>query len=704
MIIEFGNAFAFAAYAALGLFVWLAAAGVAGTAWLLVTACAGCLWAASTALVPLAGEHGHLIAAVASVADVLRTASWLFVLLELLWWTRSISGAQRYRHPAVVALAALSLVSALAATGDGILAVLHAGKVDAMARLGFAVFGLLLIDNVLRQSDEAARWSGKHLLIGVGGFFCYDLFFFAQTIMLSEVDPMLLAARPLVDAATVPLVLISLARLRRCRHVSQRPATQALVVHTTTLLGAGIYLLCMALLGYLLKETSLAWGPAMQITLLFGALLLLATILASRQVQVWLRLTISRNYLPLMYDYRREWLRFIDTMSASGGGMGGGNLHERAIRAVADIFECTSGALFLHGRGGVFMLAQRWNWASAAGMVSLPDGLVARLLDDGKALDLGALGDDTLAHLEAVDRPWLVVPLATGDGILGAILLGRPRVPRRLTWEDEELLAVLSVQLGGYIAEQQAAQALAEAKRFEQVNKGVTFIAHDLKNLVSQLCLIVQHADRHADDPEFRRDLIATVRHSVEKMRLMLQRINEQRADGARAGGVVDLCALVRGTIDIKRALFPTVTIETMDGRLPVHVEPLGFSAVIENLLQNAFEAAGPGVPVRIRCVRAGPCALLEIRDEGPGMTESFVRSRLHTPFVSGKPGGYGIGLYQSRDLVEQSGGRLAIDSRPGAGTTVQIELPLSETTDDASHDQHERADDHRTRSAADRR
>ena len=705
------------------------APGIAGAGWLLVAAAAGCLGAAACAVVPLFGEPAVLTA---RLAEPLRLAGWTLALLSLLWRVRGRCGLVRHHHPLVLGVGALTVVplAVLLASHLGVdpARAVAAVKPEVMARLILDVVALMIADNVFRQSSEAMQWACKHLLIGIGGILCYDLFVSAQALMLPSVEPMLSAARPLVDGLAVPLMVVSLARLKHQAPTPDRlgrsaAASPALIVHSTMLLGSGLYLSCVAVFGYLLRETGLPSGPALQVALLVGALLLMVTLLASRQARLWVRLVISRNYLPLMHDYRREWLRFIATMSASSSDRD--DLHDRVIRAVADIFECTSGALFLRGPDDVFTLRDGWNWPSTASITSLPDAVAARLLTTGKTVELAgqAAGPEDEQRLATRAELWLVVPLAVGKTVLGAVLLGRPRVPRRLTWEDEELLVVLSVQLGSYIAEQQATQALVEARRFERVSKGVTFIAHDLKNLVSQLHLIIRQADLHADDPDFRRDLIATVQHSVEKMRLMLQRLNDHRAEEQRGEGQqvepVDLAALVRGTIDLKQRLFPTVTITGLEAGLRVAVEPLAFSAVLENLLQNAFEAAGPAVPVRISCLRDGDRARLEIRDAGPGMAEAFVRTRLATPFHPGKPGGYGLGLYQSRDLVEQAGGHFTVDSRPGAGTTIQIDLPLApqpcallsaslpslaSTSREASNGQHLRPDPRRTGSAADRR
>jgi signal transduction histidine kinase len=99
------------------------------------------------------------------------------------------------------------------------------------------------------------------------------------------------------------------------------------------------------------------------------------------------------------------------------------------------------------------------------------------------------------------------------------------------------------------------------------------------------------------------------------------------------------------------------------------------------NLLANAAQAMPPGRPdneVRITATADGEQAVVEIRDNGVGMTDE-VRQRLFEPFFTTKgPGkGTGLGLVISRDIVRDHGGRLDVDSRPGAGTTVRVTLPV---------------------------
>jgi signal transduction histidine kinase len=70
--------------------------------------------------------------------------------------------------------------------------------------------------------------------------------------------------------------------------------------------------------------------------------------------------------------------------------------------------------------------------------------------------------------------------------------------------------------------------------------------------------------------------------------------------------------------------------------------------------------------------------AVVEVIDSGPGMSTEFIRTRLFKPFNSSKPGGFGIGAFEARELVRAMGGRLDVDSREGLGTRFRVRLPLA--------------------------
>jgi signal transduction histidine kinase len=70
---------------------------------------------------------------------------------------------------------------------------------------------------------------------------------------------------------------------------------------------------------------------------------------------------------------------------------------------------------------------------------------------------------------------------------------------------------------------------------------------------------------------------------------------------------------------------------------------------------------------------------VLEVADNGTGMTPEFIRERLFKPFNTTKPGGMGIGTYESQQYIQSIGGRIEVDSTPEAGTRFRVLLRAAE-------------------------
>src|SRR5262249_62185716 len=171
---------------------------------------------------------------------------------------------------------------------------------------------------------------------------------------------------------------------------------------------------------------------------------------------------------------------------------------------------------------------------------------------------------DVGAWLQAVGDSWFLLSLRSRSEVVGAIVLAQPRARRQLTWEDKDLLGILSIHIASYVVEDQVTRSLASAQRFEQVGKRFTFIAHDLKNLVSQLTLVLHHAEQHGANPQFQRDALATVKGSVAKMQRMLVRLRETESPdvpdnavelGRAISDVVDATRQARGRITMQSPL-----------------------------------------------------------------------------------------------------------------------------------------------------
>jgi putative PEP-CTERM system histidine kinase len=219
-------------------------------------------------------------------------------------------------------------------------------------------------------------------------------------------------------------------------------------------------------------------------------------------------------------------------------------------------------------------------------------------------------------------------------------------------------------------------EALANAQRFEEFNRRFAFILHDIKNLVSQLSLVARNAERHADNPDFRADMVATLQASVGKMNDLLARLAPHAQARVQNLEPLPLRPIVTAAIAAKRRDRDVQLLG--DASLTARVDAAALEQAVGHLLQNALDAS-TDAPVTVRVEAAGNTVSVAISDKGVGMDGEFVRKRLFQPFVSTKAGGFGIGAFEARSLIAAMGGRIAVDSRPGAGTTFTIQLQAAE-------------------------
>ncbi|RME62799.1 MAG: PEP-CTERM system histidine kinase PrsK, partial [Alphaproteobacteria bacterium] len=449
-----------------------------------------------------------------------------------------------------------------------------------------------------------------------------------------------------------------------------------------SLLATGAYLLLMAAAGYYLREFGGDWGTLLQVGFLAAALILLLVLAFSGRVRSQFRVFFTKHFFSYRYDYREVWLRFIRTVSDTSGAL---DLDHRVIQAVAEMFDSPGGALWLH-EDGEYVLAARWNWRTAAAGREAEDGPLARFLAARQwAVDLNELrdgagdyGDLPVPAWAAEDgAAWLIVPLVHHERLIGFLVLSQPRARRPLNWEDHDLLKTVGRQAASYLAERQSQEALGQAHQFEAFNRRFAFIMHDLKNLVSQLSLLVRNAERHADNPEFRADMLATLRASVDKMNDLLAKLR-RATDAIRRDERFALRPLLEAVVREKGAAHNSLTLSWQGGDVMLAGDRERLEQVFAHLLQNAIDASKADAPIRVVVRQGEETVEVDVADEGCGMSEQFVRSELFRPFRSTKAAGFGIGAYEARELVRSLGGKLRVRSKVGEGTVMTVVLPCT--------------------------
>ncbi|MGD9342141.1 MAG: PEP-CTERM system histidine kinase PrsK, partial [Chromatiales bacterium] len=277
-----------------------------------------------------------------------------------------------------------------------------------------------------------------------------------------------------------------------------------------------------------------------------------------------------------------------------------------------------------------------------------------------------------------------IVPITHDSRLIGFVALRPPGSRFTLTYEDTDLLKTIGQQIGGYLSLDRASRELAESRQFEAYNRLVTFMMHDLKNIIAQQSLVVSNAERHKRNPQFVDDAIATIGNSVERMQRLLEQLQRGGAGGRSQEVFLEELAAEVTARCAGRKPAPKV-VSTRHG-LSVRADRERLTAAVEHLVRNAQEATPETGDVTLEIDAATEAAIIRIRDNGGGMSDEFVRERLFRPFDSTKGSkGMGIGAYQARDYIRTLGGELNVDTSPGRGTLFTITLPRFGTKEDVA-------------------
>lgn len=550
--------------------------------------------------------------------------------------------------------------------------------------LVMAVLGLALVEQLIRNARPESRRSVKYLCIGLGAIFGYDFYLYSHALLFGGVDPMLWAARGMINAIVVPV--IGVAAVRDPQWSLDIFVSRRVVFHTATLLGAAIYLFAMGLGGYYVRQFGGSWGTVAEAVFLFGAVLVLAILLFSGQLRASLRVFINKHFFHYKFEYREEWLRFISMLTSEEPDE---HLRERTIKAIAHLHECPGGGLWLYREGGSYRPVAAWQMKvnEDAMTLSVDSTLAAYLREQEWIVNLEeyrlsphSYGDMSLpAWMTEIEGAWLVVPLIFHDRLSGFILLLRPKVTHAMNWEDYDLLRIMGRQAAVHLAQLDAARALSQARQFEACSRLSAYVMHDLKNLIAQLSLVVTNAARHKHNPQFMEDAIQTVSNSVNKMNRLLAQLRAG-AEPSQSPSMLEACETLREVVETMSAGKPVPKLDCQATGVHIHADADRFGAVVGHVIRNAQDATPEDGMVIVRLFRQNDQAVVEVQDTGEGMDAAFIRERLFRPFDSTKGrSGMGIGAYETREFIRALGGEVEVLSRPGEGTTFRMRIPLGE-------------------------
>jgi signal transduction histidine kinase len=322
---------------------------------------------------------------------------------------------------------------------------------------------------------------------------------------------------------------------------------------------------------------------------------------------------------------------------------------------------------------------------STVGVVVLrlsTDELVARTLAAaviilGTTLFLGLIGSLLGAYISRrMVRP--LNALAQGMDIVGRGDFDNvPAVSARDRDEIGLLAEAFNRMAAELVEKRQLETQLAMNEKLAAVGRIAAGVAHEVNNPLGGMLTCIETLRRHPGDSGLMARYLPLLENGLNRIRMVVQGLLiELKADLAEAQGdggcVEDVRELIRAEIGDR-----PITLSwrnDIEGASCVNCGSV--QQVVLNLVKNAVQAVGDGGTVEFRATSDGKAVILEVEDDGVGISQDKL-SRLFDPFFTTKPSGMGLGLWVTYRVINRLDGMIEVESEPGRGSLFRVTLPL---------------------------
>jgi putative PEP-CTERM system histidine kinase len=556
---------------------------------------------------------------------------------------------------------------------------------------GFIIYATLLfvsalalmnLERTVRAAVGTMRWRIKFIIIGVAVLLIARLYTCAQVLLTSShssyVD--LINASALLIAC--PLLIIGTLRSGSFG-VKVYPSERVLQFSVTGLLLGG-YLIVVGLASKLFSSLGIPALDGVKALLLLLSLAALGLLILSERARDFLKRFISRNFKRPFYDYRAVWLSFTEK---SASLVDPASVAQSTVSWVSENLHVLSVSIWLFNED-----CSEIKLASSTGL-SNADSLADASINEA----LPALVQHLKSHAQPFDvdlyhDPWtealrrlyaeqfkragnrVCAPLIAQGQLLGMITLGDRVNDIPMAGEELDLLKCVGDQVASTLLNIHLSQRLIQAKEMEAFQTIAAFFVHDLKNTASTLNLTLQNLPRHWDNEQFRADALRGISKSVGHINDLIGRLTLFRQKLELHPQPTDINKILQSCISAFPANFPVSS--QFASPSVISADGAQLEKVFTNLLLNARESLRDQGEIRVRTEQRDGWTVVSVADNGCGMTAEFLNRCLFRPFQTTKKGGIGIGMFQTKAIVEAHRGKIEVDSAPGVGTTFRVLLP----------------------------
>ncbi|MCK4501537.1 MAG: PEP-CTERM system histidine kinase PrsK [Desulfuromonadales bacterium] len=536
----------------------------------------------------------------------------------------------------------------------------------------FLVFGLVQLERTLAGSHQLQRWNIKPIAISSGLLLAAFALYFSHSLLYRSINMNYLEFRSV--AVFIALTFSCYAHVRR-NQGAKLALSRGIAHRSFVLLIVGSYLILLGVVGEGLRYFNIANAKMFFYVVLMVGSLGLAAVFLSEKLRRKLKVVIHKNFYQSKYDYREQWQNFADCVAAGTTVV---EIQTSILDLFCDSLACKGGAFYLYDyESNSYLYTASFNFRRDWRPFLPTDPLIVELKQKNWIINLKTRLydlDDSLIESIVNFGAFMVVPLFFDDELAGFIVLGEQINPdEELTYEDYDLLRMLARQAIATVQGLRLSEQLSTTRELAAIGKVSTFVLHDLKNQVSGLSLMLDNAREYIEDPEFQADMLETVGNTVTNMKGLIARLKNIKEKPELVIASVDLHAIVQDAVGTAGA-----NVKMSGEPLQIAVDEEEIYKVVLNLLVNAVEATGTGLPVEVSYGQRNDFAFIEVKDFGSGMSTDFIEERLFRPFETTKKHGFGIGLYQCRQIVTAHGGDINVVSQEGQGTTFTVLLPLA--------------------------
>lgn len=544
-------------------------------------------------------------------------------------------------------------------------------------QLLLTIFVLALLEALYRKAGEA-RWQFKPLIFALSICVLFDFVLLAEATLFQRIDNELWATRGFIHVLMIPLLVISVRRIKAWN--IRVYISRDIVLQSSLVLGAGIYLCLLALAGFYIRLSGGTWSQLLQAVFVVLGFAILAALVLSEAIRRRLKVFIEKNFFENTFDYRVKWLELTHRLRQID--VNKDDVHQQCLMTWLQAVGYTRGALIRVNQQHLHVLALSNREALTPHEHAILEHYRTEFPDSNWMIDLKQPNDPFVQSLSFSIKninTQLIIPIRSKEGLWGLCLMNaESNLQLKLNWELRDYLIAVTEQIASYLFLLEASHKLMENAQFAAFNRMSAFVVHDLKNIKAQLDLLLKNAEKHRDNPEFIADAFDTMAATQSRMHKMLaQLMNKERTEDQ--GSRINVAAVIQQLINERckgQLPLPELVVEH-DSRLSLDKER--FSNVLFHLIDNAQYATQSDGRVQLHLSHDDSFMILKIQDTGCGMSQDFIEHRLFKPFDSTKGNaGMGIGAYDALLFAQQLGGQLLVESQTGVGTTFTMQLPLN--------------------------